>query len=298
MHLIKKILKSIPLFKNAYAKIKRNQSDRCSIEQQLQKNLMSYWLSFGKKRIIYKDIKDAGFRCYSQFEEDGIILYLLCMVGIKTKKVVEICCGNGFESMSANLILNHGFKAYLFEGDKNNIDIAKSFFASQKDCLLVRPNFNQSWITRANINKLLLDSGAEGEVDVLSLDMDGNDYYIWEAINVINPRICVFETNNIIPYDKSITIPYDENFFAINKTGAKKEFLSVSLAAMNKLSQKKGYTLVGSHKHGFNIFYVRNDLLSDILPKPTLKDIHNNEYTMHSQKEKWPLVKDFPWVEI
>ena len=143
----------------------------------------------------YENIKDAGFRVYSQFEEDGIILYILSMIEFKTKHVVEMCCGSAHECMATNLILNHGFNGYLFNGDQENIVLAKRFFNSKKDCLISAPMLRQSWITAENVNDLLIETGCTGEVDLLSLDMDGNDYWIWSAIEAINPRLLVCETN-------------------------------------------------------------------------------------------------------
>ena len=274
-------------------------NDLASLQGQTQKAIESQWLHSIKSNIrIYEDIKDSGFRCYSQFEEDGIILYLLSCIGKKTRSVVELCCGEGRECMSANLIINHGYKGYLFDGSHQNISAANNFFNKQKDCLLVMPKIRQAWITKDNINDLLVDAGIEGEIDVLSLDMDGNDYYIWDAINVINPRICIFEINNIIPTNLELTIPYHDDFYAWDKSEIDSEFRSVSLLAMIKLSEKKGYTMVGSHKHGFNVFFIRNDLLNDLLPRPTIDEISDCEWTRSGVLTRWPLVKNHPWVDL
>lgn len=302
MRNIKTIIKKIPFSFHIYRLLKKLSGvkyDIPSIQGQIQKNIETQWVLSAINNVrVFEDIKDAGFRCYSQFEEDGIILYLLSCIGKKTRSVVEICCGIGSECMAANLIINHGYKGYLFDGDVNIVKHAKSFFRKQKDCLLVEPTITQAWITKSNINALLEQCGAVGEIDLLSLDMDGNDYYIWEAIEIISPRICVFETHDIIPSDLSITIPYSDNFFAMNKGKVESEFRSVSLAAMVKLSNRKGYTLVGSHRHGFNVFFVRNDLLNDLLPRPKIEDIHDNEWTRSGREHRWPLVKDHPWVTV
>lgn len=269
------------------------------LQGQIQKNIELQFLYFVKNNIkIFKDIKDAGFRCYSQFEEDGIILYLLTLIGKKTRSVVEICCGPGHECMSANLIINHRYKGYLFDGDDYNVKSAEKFFRSQKECLLVQPSIKSAWITKSNINNLLKNVGITGEVDVLILDLDGNDYHIWDSIDVISPRICVFEINNIIPSDLAITIPYTEDFYARDKGKVHSQFRSASLLAMIKLSKKKGYTMVGSHKHGFNIFFVRDDLLNDLLPRPTIDEIQDNEWTRILSNSRWPLVKDHPWIIV
>ncbi|MGL4247104.1 hypothetical protein, partial [Lactiplantibacillus plantarum] len=92
------------------------------------------------------------------------------------------------EYMATNLILNHGFQGFLFDGDEYNIMRANSFFKSKKDCLLTPPHLVHVWITKENVNQLLRENGAVGEIDLLSLDMDGNDYYVWEALSEINPR--------------------------------------------------------------------------------------------------------------
>jgi len=277
----------------------REKNDIASLQGQVQKSIESTWILAAKKNIkIFDDIKDAGFRCYSQFEEDGIILYLLSCIGKKTRIVVEICCGTGSECMAANLIINHGYKGYLFDGDQKNVNAAISFFNNQKDCLLVKPTIKKEWITRGNVNDLLKNAGVSGEVDILSIDIDGNDYYIWEAISEIQPRICVFETHTIVPSNLAITIPYEDDFYAMDKGEIDSEFRSVSLLAMMKLSEKKGYTMVGSHKHGFNVFFVRDDLITDLLPTPSIDEIDNCEWTRIGRKTRWPKVQNHPWVKV
>lgn len=273
--------------------------DRDSLNQQLQKILINQHQDNARRGVkSHDDIAEAGFRCYSQFEEDGIILYILSLIGMSTRKVVEICCGVGSECMAANLIVNHGYTGYLFDGDKSNVEVATRFFRSKKDCLLSEPAIRQAWITRDNINQLLREIGATGEVDLLSLDMDGNDYYIWEAIAEINPRLCVFETQDIIPGDRSLTIPYDPAFYCWNKPGAEKDFRSVSLLAMKKLSEAKGYRMIGAHRHGFNVFFLRNDIGQELFPAVSIEQIHDNPWTRYGQRERWPLVKDMNWLEV
>jgi hypothetical protein len=273
-------------------------ADGDSINQQLQKILVTRYtdcLAMGRRP--YANIAEAGFRCHSQFEEDGIILYVLAAIGMSTKKVVEICCGDGYECMATNLILSHGYEGFLFDGDDNNTAAATRFFKRKRDCLLTPPKIRQAWVTKENINTLLREVGATGEVDLFSLDMDGNDYYIWQAISEIQPRLCVLETHNLVPADISVTIPYDPNFNCWSKDGPEQYFRSASLLAMKKLSESKGYRLIGAHKHGFNVFFLRNDLGQDIFPAVDIQEIHNNRWTK-TQSQLWPLVRDMPWVTV
>jgi hypothetical protein len=267
--------------------------------QQIQRNIVNQYMIFKlAKELPYSYIRDAGFRVYSQFEEDGIILYLLSMIGFKTRRAVEMCCGSGHECMATNLILNHGFDGYLFDGDEGNIRRAEAFFASKQDCLLYRPVLRLAWITAENVNELLMQSGCAGEVDLFSLDIDGNDYWVWKAVDAINPRLLVFETHNIIPADKSLTIEYRPDFYCWDRIGAEQDYRGVSLKAMVKLCKSRGYRLVGGHRHGFNVFFLREDEGTEFFPEVSIQEVHDNHWTRWSQANRWPLVKDMPWKEV
>jgi hypothetical protein len=273
--------------------------DSESINQQIQLSLTNQWIQWRIARNSpYTKIREAGFRCYSQFEEDGIILYMLTMIGVKAGTVVEMCCGTGNECMATNLILNHGYSGFLFDGSAENIAAAASFFASKKDCLLLKPKLKTSWITVENVNQLLIDSSCPKDVDLFSLDIDGNDYWVWEAIDEIRPKICCFETSDYIPSDRSLTIPYDPNFDCWSQPPALLDFRSVSLAAMVKLSKRKGYRLIGSHRHGFNVFFMRNDIGTDFFPEVSIQEVHDNPWTKEGQIQRWNSVKDLNWIEV
>ncbi len=270
-----------------------------SIHQQLQQLLIcQHQSNIQRGTKSYENISQAGFRCYSQFEEDGIILYILATIGMKTKKVVEICVGDGEECMATNLVINHGYQGFLFDGSEHNIRHARRFFNLKKDCLLTPPSLNVAWITKDNINKLLREVGASGEIDLLSLDIDGNDYYIWEAITEVNPRLCVFETHDIVPGDCSVTIPYEDNFNCRANSDGNPDFRSVSLLAMKKLSERKGYRMIGAHRHGFNVFFLRNDIATETFPEISIEQVHNNLWTRTGQRERWPLVRGKNWVQV
>ncbi|MEZ4547528.1 MAG: hypothetical protein R3B51_07345 [Thermodesulfobacteriota bacterium] len=273
--------------------------DKESVYQLIQRQIVNQYRIAKINGIKpYDSVNEAGFRCYSEYEEDGIILYILSMIGFKTKKVVEMCCGNGSECMAANLILNHGFDGYLFDGNESNIKHAKKFFSSKKDCKLYTPKISHSWITAENVNDLLRDAEATGEVDLFSLDIDGNDYWVWKAIEIIKPRLCIFETHNIIPSTLSLTIRYTPDFNCWSKKGHEQDYRSVSLAAMVKLCKAKGYRMVGAHRHGFNVFFLRQDIEPGLFPEVGIEEVHNNYFTRHAQKNRWPLVENMDWIEV
>ena len=279
--------------------INRNMVDEESLSQQIQRNIVTQYLMAKTQGVsLYPNLRDSGFRIYSQFEEDGMILYVLAMIGLKTKKVVEMCCGTGNECMATNLILNHGFDGYLFDGDRKKIESARMFFKSKKDCLMYTPVLRNAWITTDNVNNLLAESGCTGEVDVFSLDIDGNDYWIWKTISVIRPRLLICETHNLVPSDLSLTIEYQQDFNCWSKAGHEQDYRGVSLLAMVKLCKEKGYRLIGAHRHGFNAFFLRKDEGRDFFPEVSIEEVHDNYWTKFRRNSRWPLVKDMNWVKV
>lgn len=242
--------------------------------------------------------EDVGFKAYSQFEEDGILLYIFSLIGTTNKKVVEICAGNGRECMAANLIINHGWYGYLFDGSKENTIAGQEFFAKHKQTFLMPPTFKQAWFTAENVNQILLDADVNGEVDLLSLDIDGMDYWVWKAIECIQPRVCVFETHNVIPAHLSLTAKYDPDFYYLNQPIEQQDYRSASLLATVKLSQTKGYRLIGSHRYGFNCFFMRNDVGQKYFPEVSIQSCHDNPYTKLAQKSRWEQVKNLDWQEV
>jgi len=89
---------------------------------------------------------DVGFRCHSQFEEDGKLLFIFALLGSTNKTTVEICAGDGTECMSANLILKHGWWGHLFDGDPGSVDRGRAFFGAARETFLqVLPGFE--WVT-------------------------------------------------------------------------------------------------------------------------------------------------------
>jgi hypothetical protein len=267
--------------------------------QQIQRGLCNQYALFRSSGIApYPNIRDAGFRVYSQFEEDGIILYVLSMIGFKTRRVVEMCCGAGNECMAANLILNHGFDGFLFDGSQDNIRRADAFFRSKRDCLLYSPLLTAAWITAENVNELLSKSGCGGEVDLFALDIDGNDYWVWKAIEAINPRLFVVETHNVIPSDRSLAIEYRPDFNYLEQSGTARMYLGASLLAMMKLCKRRGYRLIGGHRHGFNAFFLRDDEGQKFFPEVSVEQVHDNHWSRWNQATNWPLVSDMPWKEV
>jgi hypothetical protein len=245
-------------------------------------------------------IWDVGFKNFSQADEDGILLYLFSVIDVYNKSCVEICAGDGLECNTANLILNHGWHGLLVDGNRDLITRGTSFYRSSKHTYVFPPRFVCSWVTRENINDLLASNGFSGEIDLLSLDLDGVDYWIWEAIQVVSPRVVVVEYQDILGPERVCTVPYSDDFDSSRypKTEGMPNFCGASLSAFAKLASRKGYRLVGVNRYGYNAFFVRNGIADHLIPAVEVKACFSHPKVVWGIQERFPSVKDFPWVEV
>jgi hypothetical protein len=246
------------------------------------------------------DLNQVGFKVYSQTDEDGILLYIFSIIGTVNKMTVEICAGNGIECNTANLIINHGWYGLLFDGDEALVKEGLDFYIKNPHTNIYPPRFVNSWIKRGNINELLSNNGFEGEIDLLSIDLDGIDYWIWEAINVISPRVVVVEYQDIIGPDKALTVPYKDDFDAYKypTTLGMPNFCGASLPAFSKLAKAKGYRLAGCNRYGYNAFFIRNPIGEKEIPEISIGECFKHPKVIWGMKERFPTVKDLPWVEV
>lgn len=209
---------------------------------------------------------DVEFRNYSQNGEDGILLYVFSLVGTTDRRCVELCAGDGRQCNTANLIIHHHFQGLLVDGDERNVKTARSFYAGHPDTFaFFAPTVTQAWITRESVNGLLRDHGFTGEIDLLSLDIDGNDYHVWEALDVVSPRVVILEYDNAWGPDDRMAMRYDPDFVVrYEEPGLPHN--GASLAAFAALGRRKGYRLVGCQFRCFNAVFLRDDVGAEIFP--------------------------------
>ncbi len=259
-------------------------------------------LSMKYKELIYKSsclptFDEVEFRCFSQNGEDGILLYIFSLIGTTNKQVVEICAGDGIECNAANLIINHGWTGLLFDGNEKLVEQGKDFYSRCKDTYVWPPTLVSAWITAENVNQLILDNEVKGDIDLLSLDMDGIDYWIWKAIECIKPRVVVLEYQDIWGPDKAVTIPYRQDFVAeFNRFDP--DYCGASLAAFVKLGKEKGYRLVGCQRYGFNAFFIRSGIGEGLLLETPTSGCFKHPKVKHGIENRLPGVIDKEWVEV
>ena len=232
-------------------------------------------------------LQDVEFHHYSQNGEDGVLLFLFAILGTTNRRCVELCAGDGIECNTANLIVNHGWKALMFDGSQENIQKGQAFYANRPGSLRYHPpTMVQSWITIDNINSLIAERGFDGEIDLFSLDIDGNDYWIWKAIDVIRPRVVVLEFNSFYGIRRAVSIPHQPDFVFDWSTPC----CGASLPAFVKLGKQKGYRLVGTESNDVNAFFVRDGIGEELLPEISLSsvEIHGDA---DPDLSRWPLVE-------
>ena len=205
------------------------------------------------------DLQAREVKVSSQWGEDGIIQFLLEKLDVPNKVFVEFGIGDYRESNTRFLLRNNNWKGLVIDGSESNIAFVK------QDQIFWQHNLSAecSFITRDNINQLISKNGIAGDIGLLSVDIDGNDYWVWEAIDCISPRIVICEYNSFFGSTAKVSTPY-QNDFQIFKAHYSGLYWGASIGAFDFLARKKGYSLVGSNTAGNNIFFVRNDIVGKL----------------------------------
>lgn len=241
---------------------------------------------------------------YSQWGEDGLIQYLIRQVVIEHPIFVEFGVENYTESNTRFLLMNNHWSGLVIDGADRNIEFIK------RDPIYWRHNLKAecAFVTAENINELLKASGVDGDIGLLSIDIDGNDYWVWDAVKVVSPRIVIVEYNARFGPHRAVTVPYDPSF---NRAEAhySRIYYGASLAALVSLGSRKGYDFVGCNSAGNNAFWVRRDVRPSALPIMTasegfvpsqFRESRRRDGTLAflSMDEEQRILNDLPLVDI
>lgn len=207
-----------------------------------------------------QDLSDAEFRVFSQWGEDGIIEWLLQHVQVPNHRFIEFGVENFAEANCRFLLQNRNWRGLVFDGSEANMSALRSERLFWMHDLIAHAAF----ITAENINTLIEMYGFGGPLGILSIDIDGNDYWVWKAIDCVNPAIVICEYNPILGDMVPVVVPYRPDFqrFKAHHSGL---YFGASIAALKELAAQKGYTFVGTNSNGINAFFVRDDLSDHIL---------------------------------
>tara|TARA_Y100001958_G_C21229005_1_gene554542 strand:+ start:754 stop:1641 length:888 start_codon:yes stop_codon:yes gene_type:complete len=226
-------------------------------------------------------IIDYEFQVFSQWGEDGIISYLVNNLDIKNNFFIEFGVGNYLESNTRFLLKKFNWSGFIIDSSQKNIDYIK------KDKIYWQHNINAlcEFVSRENINKIFLENVSQKNIGLLSIDIDGNDYWVWKAITTIDPSIVVIEYNSILGSSKNYTVPYSKNFER-NRAHYSNLYYGASLPALVKLGKEKGYALVTCNSAGNNAFFVKKNLLNDKVKELSIKEAFQERKFRESRDKK------------
>lgn len=278
-HYLKKYLK---YYKVRERLSKNKRAEQQSFVQRIQKEAAEDQLS---------PISKNGFKNFSQFEEDGVVLYLFALLGSKNKTFVEFGADDGINSNAANLHFHHDFTGLFIDGNRQAIERGEYFYKKHGNPNVNAPTFLEAMITAENINELITKGGLKGDIGFLSIDIDGNDYWVWKAIDCVKPEVVIIETHNEFGLH-DIIVPYDPEYFY---PGKHPDYHGASPIAMTKLAKSKGYRLVGSNELGFNFIYLRENLLTEKVPTVSVKSLLQHPSNAEAQA-RFEAIKDWEYV--
>lgn len=219
-----------------------------------------------KNKEKVRSLIEAEFKVFSQCGDDGIIQWLIYNIDIPHKTFIEFGVQNYRESNTRFLMMNDNWSGFVMDSSEAFVrQIINSEYYWKYDL-----DARAAFVDCDNINGLILDRKFHSEVGILHIDIDGNDYWVWDAIDVIDPIIVIMEYNSVFGCTRAITIPYKKDF---DRTAAHHSnlYYGASLPAFCHLASKKGYAFIGSNSTGNNAYFVRCDRLNEVVRECSLE---------------------------
>jgi hypothetical protein len=250
-----------------------------AVEDYLQNHLFN-----NPKYADLKRLNRYEFNVYSQTGEDGIIEEIFNRIGTTNKTFVEFGVSNGLENNTAYLLLK-GWNGLWLEGSSLFYkQIQKNFVSAIEDGSLKAVN---TFITAENIENLFKENEVQKELDLLSIDIDGNDYWVWKSIKKYNPRVVVIECNPFFGATVPTVMKYNPSHI-----WDRRSYFGASVKALELLGKEKGYVLVGCNFIGNNTFFIRKDLVGDKFFAPFTSENHYESFKVHLYR-KYKYQKSF-----
>jgi hypothetical protein len=200
---------------------------------------------------VYDHLHQAEFRVFSQFGDDGIIQYLVGRVQPAVDEFIELGVEDYIESNTRFLLVNDNWRGLVV--DANGAQVAKireSDLSWRHDLTAVH-----AFLTRENLNDVIAAAGFAGAIGLLSIDVDGNDYWLWEALSAVQPAIVVAEYNSLFGPDRCLAVPYRADFHR-TRAHSSNLYWGCSLRALCALGERRGYVFAGCNRAGNNAYFV------------------------------------------
>lgn len=249
-------------------------------------------------------LHEYEFKVFSQWGEDGIIQFLTANLAIRHRTFIEFGVEDFTEANCRFLLMKDNWRGFVIDGSSRNIARLRSSYFYWRHPLQSRAAF----ITKDNVAGLLEESGFDKELGILSVDIDGVDYYVLRALEQWRPSILIVEYNGVFGGRQAVTVPYDASFYRTAKHSSNL-YYGASLPAFVHLAGQRDYSLVGVNSVGSNAFFVRNDLLNDSVRPVSLHDCYRDsvfregrdargQLTFASGLGRRDAIADMPLVDV
>jgi hypothetical protein len=206
-----------------------------------------------------QQLDDVEFSIFSQFGDDGIIQYLVTHIPDISHTFIEFGVEDYSESNTRFLLMNNNWSGFVLDGSERNVAaIKRSPYYWRYDLTA-----HAAFITAENVNNLMAMRRFR-DVGLLHIDIDGNDYWVWQALSNLRAEIVIMEFNSVLGCARPIAVPYDSTFDRV-KAHFSGLYWGASISAMNHLAEKLGYKLIGSNGAGNNAYFVRADRLNSAI---------------------------------
>lgn len=223
--------------------------------------LHAYQLKLLQKNLETKNLflHEVGFKVYSQWEEDGIIDFLVASLKIEKPRILELGAGNFLESNSRYICEYLSAAAYVVDARE---DLPKGVSSSGLEWKT--HIFSEvTWISPSNISEICLRARAKlGRIDILSIDLDGQDYWVLKEIELSKIQIVICEFNPIFGNKIKVSVPENHSF--VRSKNTKNLFWGGSLNLFSSHMSSQGFSLVGTNLVANNAFFVRSELKNRI----------------------------------
>ena len=210
---------------------------------------------------VSADLPEKQLNVFTRHNEDGILLYLIDRVGCTDKSFIDLGSNDCMNSNCANLAFHFNWNGFFIDANQQVLLRGKYIYHRHFSNCAKLFSFTHAIVTPENINGLFIQLHTGDKIDLMSIDLDGNDYFIWESISLVNPKIVVAE----VQVEKGNT-----EYIPVNNKKVEKHEDNVSKGAspltMQKLAYKKEYELVAVNKGGYNMFFVRKDCMKNLEP--------------------------------
>ena len=250
-----------------------------------------------------KNLSEVEFRVFSQWGEDGIIDWVINKFPNIPKSFLEIGTQDYKESNTRFLLINKNWEGFLIEGNDKEVKKIKSQRIYWKHQLKVKNEF----ITKENINNVIKKLNVPKKLGLLSLDIDGVDYWILKKLSILEPSIVICEYNSLYGLNKSITVPYKKDFDR-SKEHYSNLYYGASIKAFIDLMKTKKYFLLGTNTAGNNAFFMRNNFLKEVNKIIEEKKIFTSKFresrnkngnlTFLSKKESLLLIQNQFFIDL